>query len=63
MNGPAATGRVQAAAKLVLQDLDPDAKKRRQEFMSGIQSIEYLPCYLVHVLQYSLYCTGVDALK
>ena len=31
----AITGRVQAAAKLVLQDLDPEAKKRRQEFMSG----------------------------
>ena len=31
----AITGRVQTAAKLVLQDLDPEAKKRRQEFMSG----------------------------
>ena len=31
----AITSRVQAAAKLVLQDLDPEAKKRRQEFMSG----------------------------
>ena len=35
MNSTAAAGRVQAAAKLVLQDLDPDAKKRRQEFMSA----------------------------
>ena len=27
--------RVRAAAQLVLQDLDPEARKRRQEFMSG----------------------------
>ena len=28
-------GRVRAAAQLVLQDLDPEARKRRQDFMSG----------------------------
>ena len=28
--------RVRAAAQLVLQDLDPEARKRRQEFMSGV---------------------------
>jgi len=35
----AITGRVQAAAKLVLQDLDPEAKKRRQEFMSANSTV------------------------
>jgi hypothetical protein len=41
----AITGRVAAAAKLVLQDLDPDAKNRRQEFMSACPTI----CLFVHV--------------
>lgn len=39
------TGRVAAAAKLVLQDLDPEAKNRRQEFMSANPTV----CLFIHI--------------
>ena len=45
MGDNAITGRVAAAAKLVLQDLDPDAKNRRQDFMSSNPSV----CVAFHI--------------
>ena len=38
-------GRVRAAAQLVLQDLDPEARKRRQEFMSGEKATPFCRHY------------------